>query len=38
MVIIDDLKAMAYHAWHGRPRPLEGEAGEPDTTLDALAE
>jgi multidrug efflux pump subunit AcrB len=38
MVIIDDVKAVAYHAWHGQPRPLEREPGEPDTTLDALAE
>jgi multidrug efflux pump subunit AcrB len=38
MVIIDDVKGMAYHAWHGRPRPPEREPGEPDTSLDALAE
>jgi hypothetical protein len=38
MVIIDDVKAVAYHLWHGRPRPTERGPGEPDTSLDALAE
>jgi multidrug efflux pump subunit AcrB len=38
MVIIDDFKGLSYYAWHGRPRPLDREPGEPDTSLDALAE
>jgi multidrug efflux pump subunit AcrB len=38
MVILDDIRRLAYYLWHGRPSTEGPQAGEPRLGLDALAE